>query len=690
MAKSAAAVTTAAPGIETSPGSFQLIPIAKLVESPSNHRRKSWGDLDELAASIASKGVLVPICVRPAPAGLVEGAFEIVYGHRRFRAATKAGLAEMPALVRHLNDIEVIEAQVIENADREDVHPLEEAEGLEQLLAPRGPYSVDDIAAKLGKSRGTIYARLKLLDLTKESREAFYEGKVSPSTALYLARVPAELQPAALQAITPRWRDADAGPMPAREASRILQQEFMHDLAAAPFALDDAELVPAAGACTTCPKRTGAQADLFADVEGANVCTAPDCYREKVDAVWARKKAAAEAGGARVLSEKEARAAFDGRYLRYGGEFVEPDSHCERDPKQRSYAKLLGKRAAEAIVLARDADGNVRQLLPKKEIPKLLKAAGHDFKAQREASSGQSKEERAKWKAEQARREATDQEIRRAFAAGCAKEPTREVWDLLLEAAMDSMCGDEMPVLAAFGYGDGDEERAYDAFKAVRAGLSLKDLRAITIAMFLDSDIGAHDSADARTLFAWAGVDAKAARERAKKASETVLTWAAEPKRKNVWLGKGCGRAYEITIERKGFSIKTLKPGGSSVGSWGHLSPIGGLPEAKAMCEEDARRTAATAKASGGQDEAEECGACGIMTNKPSEGCEESNHPEIIRWVAGSGGRIPSWVTELTGLKTDAQLVTKFGEGATIERGRGLPDPNATAKKKGAKGGRRG
>lgn len=389
---------TAAAEALTPDADFRLIPIAKLTESPSNHRRKSWGDLDELAASIKSKGVLVPICVRPANIGLVEDAFEIVYGHRRFRAASKAGLAAMPAIVRVLTDVEVIEEQIIENWDREGVHPLEEAEGLGQLLQPAGPYTIDALAAKLGKSRSTIYARLKLLDLVPTCRDAFYDGKLSPSTALRLARVPKDLQLDALGAITPRWRNVEMnGPLPDREVSRILQQEFMHPLGEAPFALDDADLVPSAGACAACPKRSGAQPDLFSDVEGANVCTDSGCYRHKLDAMWERRIAS----GAKVLADKEVVATISehGR-VEHGAAYVDLDTADYSDPKHRTYRKLLGKRATEAVVLARRGDGPIKELIPKKDLGALLKAAGHtSLRAPSAPTSGPTKEEKARAKA---------------------------------------------------------------------------------------------------------------------------------------------------------------------------------------------------------------------------------------------------------------------------------------------------
>jgi ParB/RepB/Spo0J family partition protein len=130
---------------------------------------------------------LQPLLARP----LGDGGFELVFGHRRLRAAKLAGVASAPVMVRQLDDKEVLEEQIIENAQRDDIHPLEEAEGYERLHEQHG-YSVDEIAAKVGKSRAFVYARMKLRALCPAAMEAFYGGKLTAATALYVARIPGE------------------------------------------------------------------------------------------------------------------------------------------------------------------------------------------------------------------------------------------------------------------------------------------------------------------------------------------------------------------------------------------------------------------------------------------------------------------------------------------------------------------
>lgn len=572
MAKSAAAITTGAPGSEVDLGSFQILPLAKLFESPTNHRRKSWGNLDELAASIKSKGVLVPICVRPANIGLVEDAFEIVYGHRRFRAAAMAELAEIPALVRHLSDIEVIEAQIIENKDRQDVHPLEEAEGLELLLQPRGPYSIDDLAAKLGKSRGTVYARLKLLDLTAESRTAFYEGKLSPSTALHLARIPAELQKKALGLLTPSWRSEEDGPLPAREAARILQREFMARLDGAPFKLDDAELLPSAGTCLTCPKRSGTQPDLFQGVD-EDVCTDPACFRSKVEGAWKRRTEEAAATGRRVLTEKETKGVFSYNQVAYGADYVDVLDACHEDPKGRTYKKLLGAKAKAEIVLARSPTGRVVELVPKEKVGELLKEAGHKIKIERPEPPADRKAERERQEREALLRVEVDRGVRFAFAKALnAREPSRECWDAALSAAREGAYGEETQLLQHVGLSKSDERDVVLAdLEKWRKAADAKQLRMLTLVYLLDGELGAFESDKTKALFKWAGIDLK---EIKKTAAAIVKEKAKAPK-------KSAGADAVVTVGD------------------------------------------------------EDCLDCGVPASEPSPGCEECDHPKAKKAAKG-------------------------------------------------------
>lgn len=202
---------------------MEQIPVKQLHESPFNPRRTA-GPLGELVASVKRHGILQPLIAR-----MVGDELELVIGHRRLRAAKEAGLAKVPVEVRTLSNEEAREIQLVENVQREDIHPMEEAEGYEALHTEFG-YSNDEIADRIGKSKSWVYARVKLLDLNEEGRKAFYRGDLNPTTALLIARLKTKgerVQDAGLRHITQKNRWGDV--MPAREAAaamkRLLEEE---------------------------------------------------------------------------------------------------------------------------------------------------------------------------------------------------------------------------------------------------------------------------------------------------------------------------------------------------------------------------------------------------------------------------------------------------------------------------------
>ena len=408
--------------------SFPQIPIASIAESKTNPR-KFFDKVDELTASVREHGVLQPILVRP----LAPGRYEIVAGARRFRAAKAAGLESIPAAVRELDARQTLEVQVIENLQRQDLSPLEEARGYE-LLHTRHTYSVDELAAKVGKSKAYVYARMKLCSLPKGAQQMLEEGAIDASRALLIARIPVpELaEKAAREIAYGEWQathkkkvDPDeADPMPYRDAVDHVQRKYMLRLKDAPFQVADATLVPAAGACGACPKRTGNQRDLFGDVQSADVCTDPKCFRSKCDAWFERRAAEVEAKGGTVVEGKEA------QRLRYNSKFVSLDNHCPQDPKNRNYRALLGKHVEDLKpTLLRDDEGRTHEMFSAAEVAKALKAKGHDF-AKRSGPAVASRENAALHKKDQAHR-------RRLAAARLArpellaKAQQVDVYDLL-------------------------------------------------------------------------------------------------------------------------------------------------------------------------------------------------------------------------------------------------------------------
>lgn len=168
-------------------GGQRLVPIEFLRPNPRNPRKDfADGDLEELAGSIREKGILQPILVRQNP--MLADAYEIIAGERRWRAAQRAGLHEVPVLVIEAGDRESLEIAIIENVQRHDLNALEEAGGYERLIA-EFDYAQADLARMLGKSRSHVANTLRLLKLPDSVKSLLQEGKLSAGHARALLTV---------------------------------------------------------------------------------------------------------------------------------------------------------------------------------------------------------------------------------------------------------------------------------------------------------------------------------------------------------------------------------------------------------------------------------------------------------------------------------------------------------------------
>jgi ParB family chromosome partitioning protein len=165
---------------------LRVIPIEKIYPNP-NQPRSELGNIDDLALSIKSKGILEPIIVRPKGEG-----YEIISGERRYRAAIKAGLKEVPCIEMNVDDKESLEISLIENLHRKDLDPFEEADGLRALVEIYG-YTHQEIAKKIGKSRISITETLSLLKIPEEVRKLCSEYNIKAKTVLVqIARQPSK------------------------------------------------------------------------------------------------------------------------------------------------------------------------------------------------------------------------------------------------------------------------------------------------------------------------------------------------------------------------------------------------------------------------------------------------------------------------------------------------------------------
>jgi len=389
---------------------MRMVEVALIEESLSNPRKHFNQDrLQELADSIRASGVHQPILLRPLPGSRVEETsfkplapnaawplhrskrdvrptYELVAGARRLRACKLAEVAEIPAMIRELTDEQALEIQVIENLQREDVTELEEAEGYEVLMRT-GNITADQVGAKIGKSRSYVYSRLKVLDMCHAGRQAMREGKLDFSKALLVARIPNESQQfKAIKDLTET--DYEGEPrIGARRAAAYIREHYMLALDKASFSRTDADLLPAAGACATCPKRTGANPELFNDVKSADVCTDAPCYHKKEEAHSQQLAAEARERGQTVIAGKEA------EELQVNSWGPVPKlkgyrrlDHADDSPTDQPLRKIIGKQMkAEGIeptlIENPRKKGDMIACLPNEVVLRLIKAVEAQAKA---------------------------------------------------------------------------------------------------------------------------------------------------------------------------------------------------------------------------------------------------------------------------------------------------------------------
>lgn len=176
----------AADGVPSDDAGAMEIAIDRIVPNPKQPRRTFIeAELEELSESIRTKGVIQPILVRPDPANAQM--FEIIAGERRWRASRRAGLTAIPAVVREMDDREMLEIAIIENVQRSDLNAVEEAEAYKSLIDRFGR-TQESVAQQVGKSREHVSNTLRLLNLPEDVREHVREGRLSAGHARALMK----------------------------------------------------------------------------------------------------------------------------------------------------------------------------------------------------------------------------------------------------------------------------------------------------------------------------------------------------------------------------------------------------------------------------------------------------------------------------------------------------------------------
>jgi len=256
-------------------GTYQQVSLGAIVPSTTNPRKSfDEASMADLIASVRAAGVQQPVLLRPRGEG-----FEIVCGERRYLASKRADKDTIPAIVREMDDDEAYQAQIIENLQREDLGPMEEADSYDHLV--RAGVTIVDIASKVGKPGAYVAHRLQLLALVVNGKKALTAGKLMLGHAMEISKLKPKEQEEALGWAMPSWGSPPSLP----RLKEQIRNAFRLELSKAPFSVKDAHLHEAAGACVDCPKRTGANTLLFSDVKEGDACLDAACYQAKVKTV---------------------------------------------------------------------------------------------------------------------------------------------------------------------------------------------------------------------------------------------------------------------------------------------------------------------------------------------------------------------------------------------------------------------
>lgn len=380
-------------------------------------------------------GLIQPIIVRPIDQDL----YEVVAGARRFRAAKLAGLEDVLAHVKGLTDEQVIEVQLIENAQRQDVHPYEEAAAYRALLDLATPqYDVPSIAARIGKSVSHVHQRLTLCNLIPEAAEMFLENRFTAGHAVLIARLPQEQQP---EALTATFRDNYATKtkqaVPVRELAQWIREQLTLMLDEVPFDKEDSTLVPEAGSCSTCPKRTGFNEALWADFK-EDRCLDAQCYNGKLKEHIARQ-----------IQSNSNLIQISAYYSTTDKNTLTRDRYTViEQPKDGTEPSRAAEKACEhttqAIVVEGGKRGELLNVCADTTCPIHNAPTNRTTEAER-------KQQQQQWKREQESRDKAHQQNRQLFDAVVRKAPAtlkRADFEMLVLAFIESLSIDDFEALA--------------------------------------------------------------------------------------------------------------------------------------------------------------------------------------------------------------------------------------------------
>lgn len=352
---------------ERPPDKVSIVRVGDLIPSLDTNRSKAnKSDLNTLACSIASVGIIQPLVARPHPKQ--KGKLDLRAGSRRLTAAIMLDMETVPVIVRDtMTDAEAVEITVTENLSRENLHPIDEGCAIAQLLEVG--LSADDVADKLGRSAGWVLRRaqlqhlhLRFVELNAKPGHPFADVPVG--LLLQLARLPLDVQKGMASEISKAATWLPAWAQSVDNCEDYIAHEVLMDLRRTIWKLDDEALYPKAGACTACPKRSKREPRLFDDITWADgkadapgKCLDRDCFNEKHRRALKGKIAKAKSSNPDVVLITQAAPQIATDEAAYFGR-----------PVLQSYAvtkvKKGAKGAVAAVVLSGKGAGTITHVRP--------------------------------------------------------------------------------------------------------------------------------------------------------------------------------------------------------------------------------------------------------------------------------------------------------------------------------------
>lgn len=347
----------------------------EIVPSKTNPRKAFNGvDWPDFVANIKEHGVLQPILVRPSPKGFPDGVkYELIAGERRWRAARDAKLMAIPVIVQEVTDAAAVEIQQIENLQREDLSPLEEAQGYDawrKTLVQSGSTqeaAIEHICARTNRKRTVVYQRLALLTALPAVLDALSSGRLDISRATLAASVP--------DPVRQRNFLMKIVEMSFREARELLEEEYQRPLKSAPFDIAmeyGKDLMKGggyAGGCGGCPHRSGNLTAVSPEsAKNPNICTNVACFERKKEIHTAQVLAQAKRDNKAVVDPKV--------YSQRSYNYVPPDRICYEAPGgKKSWGELAKKAGITPSVTVDETEGIV-EVFTLEQLTEIKKRAG--------------------------------------------------------------------------------------------------------------------------------------------------------------------------------------------------------------------------------------------------------------------------------------------------------------------------